>query len=541
MRRVLGFAPFVLPLLLLLPEGGYVPIFDGREYANCLSQLAAHPSLDGLGCAGHPTHAYALFTAAFMVFSPYSTWLLLLAHVALLLAGIWAFGRVLSHLFPSDDEWGVRLLATTALAAHPAILGCTLQPNPDLAALTGSLLVLEALLAKRLLRATAAAFFLAFTKEVGLLYLPAIVAAYALVFVSRSPAPLRDRGRALVRLWPLALPLLAAIGRLAFRHYGHQAVFYVPPTHSNDSSDILAEFLSVQLLDRTFLSYASGIGVLQFQWVQTALVLGWTGFVAVRWCFRLPTAREPSDAPAAFLSWVLAFAFFVLTTRYRTYSSPRYWLAAYPMLMLATFAAVRELGLPLAARHGVFAFLALAFLGSEFRVIDPVSRRLYGTFRAGEHDMLRASSISRYPSERSAGGRDALTYNLQYVNLHYLQNAVAANVPMGVTPLVDVQSDWHLWDTFDATNRRTLDPRGRTRPYVRLLTTGNELQLVPVGLERPTATYAYVTYPMFDDYQRLMLSALAKNFDVGPAVKVEADGYGALIHPVRLRAVAPAP
>jgi hypothetical protein len=533
-KRLLGTVPFLLPVLLLLPEGSYVPIFDGRDYANCIVTMATQPSWGHLSCSGHPSHGYTLFTAAIQALRPYSTWLMLTSHLALLLASLWAFRQILAHLFPGPDEWGTRTLALTSLAVHPAILACTLQPNPDLAALAGSLLVLESLLAKRFFRAALAGLFLVFTKEVGLLFLPTIVAVYAVAFVTRVEAPLRDKGRALARLWPLAVPIAAGAGRLLFLHLTHRALFQVPPTHSSASRSILSEFLSVQLLDRTFLSYAAGIGVLQFQWVQTAVVLAWTCWIVGRWLFRASTVRKADEAPAAWLSWVLCFAFFVLTTRYRTYSSPRYWLSAYPMMMLATYAGVRELRVPVAARHGLFAMLTLAFLASEFHVVDPVSRKLYGTFRFGDHDMLRASSISEYASERSSGGRDALTYNLQFANIHHLQEAVIASLPNARIPhLVDMQSDWHLWDSLDASFHRTLDPRGTELPYLRVVTTVDSLELRPVRWTGPSPIYVYVVYPMFETYQRLVLARLAKIFEIGRPKMVQHDGYSVEVYPLR--------
>jgi hypothetical protein len=542
-KRFVTWVPLLVPILLVAPEGGYVAIYDGREYADCIVKMATQPSWANLSCSGHPSHAYTAFAAAIQVLSPHSTWAMMASHLLLLLIALWAFSRILQRLFPEPDAWFERTLVLLALAANPVLLSCALQPNPEIAVVAGTLLLLDALLARRMVVAALAGLFLAFSKEIGVLYLPILLALYGGVFITRTQAPVRQKLRELLSLWPTLVPIAVVIFRIAYVRLatGGEA-FNAPPSRPAGSMSILAELLSVKLLDGTFLSYAAGITVLQFQWVQTGVLVACASLMCTRWLFGKPSITPGVDPKPTWMALMLFAAAFVITTRYKTYSSPRYWVSAYPMMMLATYAATRQLRFSHRVRQAFFALVSCGALASVFYTVDPISKKVYGAFAFGQHTMLRMTSITQYKMDANAGhGRDQGVYNLQFANIHHLQNAIIASLPNPMSPHLVDKAMWRMWGPLDDSLRRTLDPRGRELPQL----------FVPgifdrQGLHAPRDTQPwlfrrgppleciYVVYPMFEPVERAIETELLKAYDVAQRVKVDHDGYEAEVLTLRL-------
>ncbi|MFI5246401.1 MAG: hypothetical protein ACHQQR_14310, partial [Gemmatimonadales bacterium] len=64
-ERIAAFVVTALVFIAILqPELHYVPIWDGRVYANCAIAAAANGlSMESLRCAGHPSQGYIVFLA----------------------------------------------------------------------------------------------------------------------------------------------------------------------------------------------------------------------------------------------------------------------------------------------------------------------------------------------------------------------------------------------------------------------------------------------------------------------------------------------
>jgi hypothetical protein len=467
---------------------------------------------------------------------------MLLGQLVLLALALIAARRLLERAFPAAENWVERTIALTALAVHPAVLANTLQPNADLGVLAGSILFMEALASRVAWQILAAGFFLAFSKEVGVLALVSILGLFAIRILVSPQSKGPSKRAALRAVAPGVVPLLVFGIYLLGRFFDGVPILQAPPSHSSETSDVVSQLLSSIAPDATFRSYAAGILVMQFQWLVTLPLAIWSlralWRTGAKLLGRAPDAqRNDGEASTTALLVLVACALFFLTTRYRTYSSPRYWVCTYPAMLLAAYAVLRDDLLGVAARKAYWAALAGAWLFSLHATIDPVSRALYGTFRIGTHSMLRASSLTDYGPEKVTGGRDALVYNLQFANFHYLQNAVLAQVgsppPMA---LVTKQTEWHLWDQVDSEGRRTLD---RSQPVVPLLlvrrSAGGLEMLSPMNVAGSPTVLVYVVYPMFEETQRELLKSLSGMFQIAAREVIEHDGYAVDLLVLRAR------
>ncbi len=97
---------------------------------------------------------------------------------------------------------------------------------------------------------------------------------------------------------------------------------------------------------------------------------------------------------------------------------------------------------------------------SIWRTTDPISRSIFGTFKFGDHEMLRMTSLT---GECCGYGRDQLVYSLEFAQFHYVADKMLpalTSVPRPPT-VVWPRVDWYfLWPLDPRTGRRTLRSDG---------------------------------------------------------------------------------
>lgn len=441
---------------LLLPRGGYVPIWDGRIYADCVIDAALAPpwELGRLACAGHPTHAWALPHALAQRLSPGSTWLLLLVDLGLALLALASFHKLLSRVFPERSHRAGVGLVTVALALDPTVLASTLQPNPDLGVYAYFLAALAAWAERRLLAATLWGAALALSKETGAM-LWALILAVEVLSVTRGEGTLPERLQSLRARLPMVLPFLALGSWIAYRSLSAGPVLWTPV--ANAPSHALHDLVSFSLDDHVFHAYLAVTLVMNFAWVAALPVTVDLARRAWAWGLRAPLPPVDGADPRA-LRDALAVAALaaLLLTRYRTFANPRYFLPLHPLLLLAAYAALCRPPAPRWLRRAVPATLAALFAASCLRTVDPVSRAVFGTFSVGERSMLHLTRVGR---ECCGYGRDQLVYDLEFARFdELLQRALADLRPdarrrVGWARL----ADWYIGGPVDRrTGRRTL-------------------------------------------------------------------------------------
>ena len=443
-------------LIILAPELGYVPLWDGFVYARCAIDAASSGiTVESLRCAGHPSQGYALFLALSQLARPGNVVAMHLTNVALGVLALACFRLVLARAFPAREHARQLDLLTLACAVHPVLLSTLLQVNVDFGVYVFFFASLAALMYGKFDWAAAAGTLLCFSKETGVLAYALMVGLYAAVDAMGDAGTVRARlRRFLPSLAILAIPLVLFAGHLAWWSavHGRSAVWkHQWQTAPSDG------FNFFDLSEPIFQGYAAGIFVLGFGWVLTAILGGDLAVAGVRMARRQPNRDVPGAdrRTLAFLSLLTLLLTYLLTS-FRTWSNLRYFALLYPLLILLAFAALLRLGLPARWRGAIIGAIAALFLLASYRSVDPLSRAVYGTFPIGERSMYRMASIT---GEFGGPGRDQLVYNLEFTGYHHVQNRLFRLLkPTAHTVIAaPLRLRWNIWSPLDPVRyRRTM-------------------------------------------------------------------------------------
>lgn len=395
----------------------FVPLYDSRQYFDeCLVPAALGPfELRKLDCFGHTTWLFMGLVLLVQQLDFGSAALLHATTTALGIASVVAFARLCTRFAPAPELTWERRGLVACYALGPVCLSGGVNFSPDYGVLAFFLLMLERLLAGRFLMTALWGACLSFSKETGLLLYVAAVGSFALhAWVRPNAWP---AGRELVRTGALStLPVVAlgvykALDVLAGKPalWGGERTGHV----------LLPMFLSFELLEPTFVAYAFDVLALGFNWILGLPLLLFTAIAAARAvAARSPLPAHGFDGRAARVVLTLALLSFVLLTRFRTVNNVRYLFALNPLFLLAACYALSALGLRMSLRRALLGLALVLTFSFNFHSVDPISQRFFGTFAFGRHALLRGATF-----DVCCGyGRDQIVYNLQFTQLHYLQN-----------------------------------------------------------------------------------------------------------------------
>lgn len=519
------WAILLLFLLITGPRLATVPIWDARTYYDtCLMpalRAPFHPL--NFNCFGHPSMLYMLLFVPGQWISTGSVVLLNLTNVALGCLAIAAFWIITGALWPGPGSRGDRFLATAILAVWPAALANSLSMNPDYGVFVFFLLFVAALIRGRIRLAALFAALLVLSKETGVVLYGLTTLLYLILF-ARSSAASGKRTWSGIRehsvLFAPALLYLANIGLTLTRD---QHIIWGGA--ASTLPRILRRFVVFNPGEIYAGHYGPLIWILNMSWLLTACLLAaGLRLVLVRSARESFRSKVLSHRPLVFVLLVFAATTYALT-RYETFSNARYLLAIAPFFILV-FVISLQILLPRSALR--YAFLGATFLlllASDFRTIDPISRRVWGTFSFGRHELLKLTS---WNNECCGYSRDQLVYNLEYLKFDEIQNAIFADIrpTWRTTFVVNAGAEFMRPGAVTPEGRRTL--RVSDTVMVRYLPI-NDLE----RRKTPPATVYFVAFPNFDngpDLQRLR-----RSYAVVSRKSYERSGYAVPVYTMRRR------
>jgi len=517
----------VMVCALLLTRLDYVPIWDGRIYAACVSAAAERFTLESLRCAGHTSEAYVAVAGAAQMLAPSSAVPVLATNATLFLLACVAFHRLVRLAFPGLPALD-RALLSSAFALQPAFLSAVVQPGLDLPLLPGLLWAIVFMLEERWTPLVLTGLAMAFTKETGVLLYAVLLSCYALWFELRPRRPLRDRVARVLLLAPLAIPGVAFAAYLAIKRLANpdRAVLW----YTGTTGDSLAEQFLIPRLNLYQVNYAVLLLVLNFAWIVAGTIAADAFVGAVRAAHReLPRPVEGADRRTVSFLVLLTVATGYALTRFTTFGHTRYFLPVYALLFFPFCGALLRLGIGTAARRAVLGGYAVLLLASVTRTVDPVSRRLYGTFEFGSHSMLR---MTRVTGECCAFGQDQLAYSLEFTVIQELMDSTfsAPRARRERVVVVPDSTSWIFLDPLSAGERRfTRRDEASAKPVVL------EHREVVRGSIRPDSA-AFLALPYGDN--RRAIREMERSYDFRDERRVERGGYSLPTYRLVLRQAA---
>jgi hypothetical protein len=413
----------------------FVPMWDGAVYYH-FARYASFRKLDPLQAEVH-NHVSPLFIYLMHVPEVLGPGDIRVFNAGLALVGlaaVLAFYGLVTWATADRLSRAEAVLMTALFAFHPAILANSINVNLDIGVLAFFLLHTLGVVRERVAFAAVAGIFLVFSKETGLLLLPLSVAGLLLV------DPGRRRKAWLAKVAPaLLVPALLYAAYLLYKTLVRRRPVFWEGLGSG--TELGSKLLNPFQVDGYLITQLLQLFVLQFHWVLTALGIGLAlsylahrrrtrvaqterlrAYSAARgWRLARPVLVDVVHQRLAFTAALFAAVLYLLT-RFRPYSNPRYLLPLYALFLLLLgqllAAAVRRRG----PRLAVLAVVLLGlFAPSLEATVDPLSRRLLGTFAFGRHPMLRMTALT--DEWGCCGhGRDQLAYNLQFTRFHEVQN-----------------------------------------------------------------------------------------------------------------------
>lgn len=519
------WACLLIFVALVAPHLGAVPIWDSRVYYDwCLLpgiSGAFHPL--NFNCFGHPSMLYMLLFAPLQWISGGSALLLNLTNVALGCVAIAAFWILTGELWPGDSSRGDRFLGTAILAAWPAAVANSLSMNPDYGVFVFFLLYLAALIKERIPTAALAGMFLVLSKEAGVVLYGLTTLLYVLLFARRNPASGESTWSWICRHVLLLLPAIAYLANIGLTLTRDQPVIWGGAAATLPR--VLKRFFFFNPGEILAGRYGPLIWILSMSWILTACLLAALLKTAFRWRVRGSFRGEGRQRRAlVFVLLLFPVAVYGLT-RYETFSHARYLLALAPLFILAFVESLHILLARPLPRRALLAATLLLLLASNFRTVDPVSRRLWGTFPFGRHQLLELTS---WTNECCGRSMDQLVYNLEYLKFDEILSAIFTDLrpTYRKTFVGSEHAELTRVGAVTAEGRRTL--RHDSLRIRCLMIDDVDRRRVP-----PESVY-FVAFPNLDngpDFQRLR-----RMYSVESVKTYERSGYAIPVYTMRRKA-----
>jgi hypothetical protein len=493
---------------------------------------------------GHPSMGYLLTLVPSQLFGFPNIFLMNLTNLVLAMMSIAAFHLILLYFLPDDRYAPERIVATGIYAFDPLFFGSSIFLNTDFPVLVFLTLCLAALLYRRHFMFCVAALFMIFSKELGILLYGGITIGLAaisaphifecikgkkavelsrlLTLPAGTPPKAEKRSDWKSRIRPAMNIFFIVLPGILFILY-----FFLNPKPVWEGIEGLSvnsngwncfgfrPFVSVNRTEEIFL--------LNFHWILSGITAAVLSLMTVRRILKKDntTGKLMERIHPALIVIVSSFLiFFLFNFFYITFIIPRYTVASGFYLILFSVIAVIIAFKKQAVRVAVLSVILVLFFIQTFRTVDPVSKKVFGTFSLGKHEFLRIDN----PKEAVG---NAFVYNAEFTLVDKLLNMMQKEIRISSdTTLVTYYED--TWFSFldtgtaliDGRNyERTFDPR-YAFPY----------KILPVHRLNPVnapaeAYYVYMPWLAFVSNEKRELSIIKRTYDIGQPKVIGYSGY----------------
>lgn len=405
-----------------------MPLWDSYEYVNTHMYKAVTSSFNLLNFnfAEHVSFAWTLPTSLPQYFGFGNMPVLHFTIAFFTVLSMVAFYGILKHLF-SGNKHNIEVnLLTFLYAFYPPFVANALQYSPDYGVLVFYTIFLYFLITKHKKLTILSGTALVFTKETGIVFYAISVFISFLFSLEWRKLNL---GKVFRKMWNYAFFSFPVLIYLLFLMVRVFILRQEPlPWYLTDSGgNLQMPLFPHSVVQKIPASYFILIFIANFNWILTYfLILG-----IILSVFKIVRKRRGDSykEDIKYLNIIFLYTiFFVMTLvmiSYKTFSNPRYFLPLYPFLIILFYFGIHVFIQKRIIRNFLLLSIISLFFISCFKTIDPISQKIYGTFRFGNHDILDMTSIT---GECCGYGRDQLVYNLEYTHLHYLLNDLLQSI-----------------------------------------------------------------------------------------------------------------
>lgn len=521
MKKYPLFFIIVFYIILIGKFSSYVPIWDAwRNTDIWIRQAVFSPfNLFNFDSGGHPSFSYFL-PLGLLQYIDFGNMIFLHGTTTVMgTIAILFFYKLLKLIFPETKNIEIYLL-TAIFAFYPIFLASQLHINPDFGVLVYFVVFLYLYLRQKRIASLTAALFLVFAKESGIMVYAATLICFSSVSLITDRLSHTKIIQNIKRNFIYLLPFVLFVFRLLYRVYALKtdALWFAFNTSSRPLDFVT---FSPDILSRVPLSYFLGIFVINFNWIMTIFIV--VGFFAV--VFGRTHRVIVGERKLLVMVYLIFTLSLIFLTLFKTFTNVRYFLTLYAMMIMLSYVGLKALIVSRRLRVGVLLFVFLIFLSSNFLTLDPVSKKIWGTFRFGRHEMLKMTSIT---GECCGWGRDQLAYNLQFTYFHKLLDKFYTAVRIGSSdPIAHHPIDSpEIIGRVDKKNfQRTLRIRESYEPY--LVT-----YIYPSLIPKPDQIY-YLEFPNVDNKETLRY--YLTYYTIEEVKSYEQDGYSMNVYLLRAR------
>ena len=395
----------------------YIPIWDGWQFSRCYMKAVTNETLD---CYRHSAFLHTFLFSLTQRIDLGNFQLIYALNLLLGIAGLISFRSLLGYLFGGRLSPVNFTLLTFCFGLNPVFLVHVIQPCLDFTLPIYLAMLLLCLFKGRFVYASAVGMLLVFTKESGFMLYGISVFLFIALMIFNNSSLLKDKIRFVRKISALIIPIpLFAI-----------YMILVPHTQIGDSwTEGIMKMLRFYLLSKVILAQLISLLVINFNWIISILILVNVITLGVLY---LKSLKHKVSIRKVFNSkyegvyfYLLFIAIVYFLTRIPFANNPRYTLPALPILIILFGGSLVRVLRKQSLITIMLTVLLTLLTVSSFRTIDPVSKKIMGTFKFGSHELLQ---MARFEEPKHGYGRDHLVYNFEFTQFHYITEKIFRRV-----------------------------------------------------------------------------------------------------------------
>lgn len=496
-----------------LAHFSYIPIWDGWQFSKCYLIAAQTGSLS---CFCHSSFLDIFLFSLTQRVALGDFQLVYTVNILLGILAIFSLRALLKYLFDEHLSPVNLTLLAFCFGLNPIFLAHTIQPCLDFSLTVFFIMLLASLFKNFYWRSIIIGTMLVFTKEPGfMLYCVSIFLYIAIKVMTESSRQEYKKSLSIGRIG-LVIPILLFVIYM----------LRVPETQTGTSwntpwIDVIIKMFKFDWDWRFVAAQFISVFIINFNWLMTSFVvinLFHQIYVHSRHSIGQAFGFQRKYEKAYFLCLIILIGYFL--TRIPFVHNPRYVLSITPLLVILFAESLSELLKKQSLITWALGLMLVLLLFSSLWTIDPIAKKVMGTFKFGRRDILWMTNLE--DSTLCGYGRDQLVYNFQFTQFDFLTekmlNVIGWDKIYIIAPQFTFTDDFTKFD-ITTKHRAIYGDRLRSLSFL----TSSQILKKRGGLKE----VYYVAYPNMDKdgINRTEMAKLLRIFTLKEVIRIADKGY----------------